>query len=76
MDRIQLYIMVLLSAVYANQNVNKAYTYGFNANVKLILQNSFHSLDTATYTYGRFKNPNGTKIPLDHIPPVFGKGSV
>jgi len=64
------------SAVYANRNVKKAYTYGFNTNISVDLTGQLSFFGTVTYTYGRFKNPNGTKIPQDHIPPVFGKGSL
>jgi hemoglobin/transferrin/lactoferrin receptor protein len=66
----------IVSAVYANRNVKKAYTYGFNANMKIDFTEHLSFFGTVTNTYGRFKNPNGTKIPQDHIPPVFGKGSL
>jgi len=64
------------SAVYANRNVKEAYTYGFNTNVTVDFTEQLSFFGTVTYTYGRFKNPNGTKTPQDHIPPVFGKGSL
>ena len=64
------------SAVYANRNVKKAYTYGFNTNVTVDFTEQLSFFGTVTYTYGRFKNPNGIKTPQDHIPPVFGKGSL
>ncbi len=64
------------SAVYANRNVKKAHTYGFNANVTIDFTEELSFFVTVTNTYGRFKNPNGTKTPQDHIPPVFGKGSI
>ncbi len=64
------------SAVYANRNVKKAYTYGFNTNVRVDFTERFSFFGTVTYTYGRFRNPGGTKTPQDHIPPVFGKGSL
>jgi hemoglobin/transferrin/lactoferrin receptor protein len=63
-------------AVYANRNVKEAYTYGFNTNITVDLTKQLSFFGTVTYTYGRFKNPNGTKTPQDHIPPVFGKGSL
>lgn len=63
-------------AVYANRNVKEAYTYGFNTNISVDFTKQFSFFGTVTYTFGRFKNPNGTKIPQDHIPPVFGKGSL
>jgi hemoglobin/transferrin/lactoferrin receptor protein len=64
------------SAVYANRNVKKAYTYGFNTNLTIDFTEQLSFFGTVTYTYGRFKTPNGTKFPQDHIPPVFGKGSL
>ena len=64
------------SAVYANRNVKKAYTYGFNTNITIDFTEQLSFFGTVTCTYGRFKNPSGTKTPQDHIPPVFGKGSL
>ncbi len=64
------------SAVYANRNVNTANTYGFNTNITVDFTNQLSFFGTVTYTYGRLRNPNGTKTPQDHIPPVFGKGSL
>jgi len=66
----------ITSAVYANRNVKKAHTYGFNANITIDFTVQLSFFGTVTYTYGKFKNTNGTKIPQDHIPPVFGKGSL
>ena len=63
-------------AVYANRNIKEAYTYGFNTNITVDFTKQLSFFGTVTYTYGRFKNPNGTKTPQDHIPPVFGKGSL
>ena len=64
------------SAVYANRNVKKANTYGFNINLKIDFNNQLSFFGTVTNTYGKFKNSNGTKTPQDHIPPVFGKASL
>ena len=64
------------SAVYANRNVKEAYTYGFNTSINVDFTKQLSFFGTVTYTYGRFKNSNGTKTPQDHIPPVFGKGSL
>jgi hemoglobin/transferrin/lactoferrin receptor protein len=66
----------ITSAVYANRNVKKAHTYGFNTNITIDFTEELSFFGTVTYTYGRFKNPSGTKTPQDHIPPVFGKGSL
>lgn len=66
----------LMSAVYAGQNINKAYSLGFNARFKVDFTKKLSWDNTLTYTYGRFKNSDGTKKPLDHIPPVFGKSGM
>jgi len=63
-------------AVYASQNVNKAYIRGLNARVQLALGKKFSWDNTISQTYGRYVNKNGSKIPLDHVPPVFGKTSL
>ena len=31
---------------------------------------------TINYTHGRFFDPANTEVPLDHIPPAFGKTSI
>ncbi len=64
------------SAVYASQNVNEAYVRGFNARLKIELSKKLSWDNTISYTYGRYKNPDGSKKPLDHVPPVFGKTSL
>ncbi len=64
------------SKVFANQNVNKAHLYGFNAalTVDIIKQLRFNS--TVNYTYGRLKPGKSAEVPLDHIPPVFGRTGI
>jgi hemoglobin/transferrin/lactoferrin receptor protein len=66
----------VMSAVYANQNVNKAFIRGLNARLRVELCKSLTWDNTITQSYGRFVNPDKTKKPLDHIPPVFGKSSI
>lgn len=66
----------IYSAVYANRNVKKARTYGFNGNLTLDLDMGLRIYTTATYTMGNYIEPDGTKTPQDHIPPFYGKGSV
>ena len=61
------------SAVYANQNVNKANLYGFNANVNINITDGLSFFSTASYTHGRLKKFGAGEIPMDHIPPFFGK---
>jgi|CXWL01.1.fsa_nt_gi hemoglobin/transferrin/lactoferrin receptor protein len=64
------------SAVYANQNINKAYVRGINARLKIELSKKISWDNTINQTFGRYKSPDGTKKPLDHVPPVFGKTSL
>ena len=62
--------------VYANQNVNKAYLYGFSSNVSIDFATHFQFYSTISYTYGRQQPKNAAEIPQDHIPPVYGKTSI
>lgn len=64
------------SAVYANQNLNKGKTYGFNANIRIDLTSRFSFSSTATYTKGRLEKFGTGELPQDHIPPFFGKTSL
>ena len=63
------------SAVFANRNVKNATTTGFNTNLKIDFNSRVSFFGTLTYTYGRFKNNNGSKTPQDHLPPLYGKAS-
>ena len=60
------------SAVYSPQNKAKANVFGFslNATYKFDKQTSLDAV--YTYTKGTYKNA-GVSIPLDHIPPTYGK---
>jgi hemoglobin/transferrin/lactoferrin receptor protein len=62
--------------VFANQNVNKAFVYGFNASVSAAFLNHFNLSSTINYTHGRLKPLGNQRIPLDHIPPLYGKTSL
>ena len=64
------------SAVYASQNVNKAYVRGINARLKIELGSKIFWDNTISQTYGRYKNPDESEKPLDHVPPTFGKTSL
>ena len=66
----------VMSAVYASQNIRKAYSMGFNARLKINILDFLLFENTLSYSYGRYKVADDSKIPLDHIPPVFGKSSV
>lgn len=66
----------VMSAVYANQNLDKGSTYGFSTSLKIDFTTSLSLYSTASYTKGRLKKFNGTEVPQDHIPPFFGKTSL
>ena len=61
--------------VFANQNVNKAFLYGFNAAATIDFTPALRLYSTLNYTYGRLQQKAG-EVPLDHIPPIFGKTSM
>ncbi|MBS1774102.1 MAG: TonB-dependent receptor [Bacteroidetes bacterium] len=63
------------TAVMASQNKAEAYLYGVNAAISSNVGYNINFYSSLTYTYGRYKN-NGIKVPLDHIPPVYGKISI
>lgn len=62
----------VMSDVYAPQNKATAHIFGFNVSASLKLTSTLKADATYTYTYGRYNN-NNIIIPLDHIPPTFGK---
>jgi hemoglobin/transferrin/lactoferrin receptor protein len=64
------------SRVYANQNINRAKLYGFNAGVTVDFTDDIRFISTINYTHGRLQPRNAGEVPLDHIPPVFGKTSL
>jgi len=61
-----------MSQVYANQNQQKAFIYGFSSNVKSQLSEKFLFTFGMSYTYGRI-NTDSTTYPLDHIPPFMAR---
>lgn len=64
-----------LTQVVANQNKAKAYLYGVNAAITLKLMPGVTLYSSFNYTYGRYQQ-NSAEVPLDHIPPIFGKTSL
>ncbi len=64
------------SRVFANQNGNRAYLYGFNASITADVTKEVKLFSTINYTYGRLQAGKSAEVPLDHIPPVFGKTSL
>jgi hemoglobin/transferrin/lactoferrin receptor protein len=62
-----------LSQVMTTTNAGKAFVYGFEAMLSGKLNDHLGMLATVNYTKGRNVTDH---IPLDHIPPVFGKVSL
>lgn len=63
------------SQVTTNVNAGKATLYGYSASVQADITNYLSLSSSLNYTYGRIHN-EGNDIPLDHIPPLFGKTSI
>lgn len=63
------------SRVLANQNKEKAFIYGCNVQWKSKWGKHFTGTAGVNYTYGRIKTENENS-PLDHIPPLMGRGSM
>lgn len=61
------------SAVFANQNKASAFVTGFSLNGAVTIAKGTAIDAVVTYTYGRYTDQNKVKIPLDHVPPVYGK---
>jgi hemoglobin/transferrin/lactoferrin receptor protein len=61
--------------VVANQNARKAYIRGLYFNVVAELNSYVAFTSSFTYTYSRIKDETLGEIPLDHIPPAFGKSA-
>jgi hemoglobin/transferrin/lactoferrin receptor protein len=59
-----------LSQVMTTTNAGRAYVYGFEAMLSGKLNDHLSMIATVNYTKGRNVSDS---IPLDHIPPVFGK---
>lgn len=62
----------VLSDVYATQNKAKANLYGFNVNGRWRIMQGTELNATYTYTKGNYLNQS-KKMPLDHIPPAYGR---
>lgn len=59
--------------VVSSQNAGKAYIYGYSISGQIELVSKLNLTGSYNYTYGRVKNDDGTKTPLDHIAPAFGR---
>ncbi|HRP83027.1 MAG TPA: TonB-dependent receptor [Flavobacteriales bacterium] len=65
----------VLSRVAALQNTSEAYLYGASGHFTGHFNAHFTLRSGFTYTYARIRT-DSTDIPLDHIPPVFGRTSL
>ncbi|MDI9358503.1 MAG: TonB-dependent receptor [Phycisphaerales bacterium] len=63
------------SAVYAPQNKASAYITGASANIAWEFVKRTFIEGVVTYTYGRYFQ-NGREVPLDHVPPIYGRVSI
>ena len=64
----------VLSKVTTTTNSNKAFIYGYHAQMNAKFRDVFSFNSSFSYTYGRIKA--ATNLPLDHIPPLFGKAGL
>lgn len=64
------------TAVVAYQNKARAYVYGANAALTVDIVKGLRFYSCINYTFGRFSDNTGGEVPLDHVPPVFGKTSI
>jgi hemoglobin/transferrin/lactoferrin receptor protein len=64
----------VLSKVTTTTNSNRAFIYGYHAQVNAKFCDVFSFNSSVNYTYGRIKAV--TNLPLDHIPPLFGKAGL
>lgn len=64
-----------MSKVIATTNARKAYLYGLELNLQAQVNTHVSMYATYNYTYARIVT-DSTAIPLDHIPPAFGKMGV
>ena len=65
-----------MSQVVATTNANKAFLYGLELSLNGKLNDNVSIYGTYNYTYARIVYDSAAAIPLDHIPPVFGKFGV
>lgn len=63
------------SRIVTQINAQQARLYGANAQLSVNLTPSLTLFGTATYTRGRIQTDT-TGYPLDHIPPLYGKGGL
>lgn len=62
------------SRVTTVSNKDKAFIFGFQANLDAKLNKYFSFTSSIAYNKGRIKEP-GNDYPLDHIPPIYGRAA-
>ena len=60
------------SNILANQNVGKAYLFGYSTSIVADFSNHFGASGSFSYTRGRVFT-DSTDAPLDHVAPIFGR---
>jgi hemoglobin/transferrin/lactoferrin receptor protein len=65
-----------MTPVVANQNKASASLYGLQGGFTLRPLTYISLYSHLTYTHGRYKQEDKSTVPLDHIPPVFGKTGI
>jgi hemoglobin/transferrin/lactoferrin receptor protein len=65
----------VMSKVMTSTNAGSAYIRGAGVSLHADVTQSFSMFGTVNYTYGRVET-DSTDLPLDHIPPVFGKAGL
>jgi hemoglobin/transferrin/lactoferrin receptor protein len=61
--------------VFSNQNAQQAYIFGYSVQLAADITQNLLFSTSLNYTYGRIQT-DSTDIPLDHIPPVFGRTAI
>jgi hemoglobin/transferrin/lactoferrin receptor protein len=62
--------------IVANQNKARARLYGFQGGFTLRPATYFSLYSHITFTHGKYMQEDKSTVPLDHIPPVFGKTGI
>ncbi len=61
------------NTIFANQNKGKAFITGLSTNVKANLVRNLQFHGNFNYTLGRITEEDGSRAPLDHIAPYYGR---
>jgi len=64
-----------MTGVISNQNAGMAFIYGFSGGAEYRITTNLLAAASVNYNYGRIVSDTNL-VPLDHIPPLFGKVSL